>query len=865
MRTSVSFVRLSRRAAVLLLVLFVAMVAYSQITPSQDAYTNSASPATNYGVAVTLGAVNSTASIQTTYIQFDLSSIPAGYKSSNIAKATLKLYVNTVVTAGSFNIDFVNGTWTEKKITSNLAPALGAPIVSSVPLTSANVKDYVLVDVTAAVGAWLDGTQPNDGIALVANSPLSATFDSKENTAQSQPPEIDIVYAGIAGVATASGSGLTGGGTSSTLNLSLTNACAANQILQWTGTAWVCANFGAGGTVSSVGLTAPSTDFIVTGSPVTASGTLGLGWMVAPDWHNTPNAIVKRDSSGNFSAGTINAASGFNIGSNPFAFGSYSGGNAFLGFAGNATMTGTYNIASGATALFSNSTGSFNSASGDSALYGNTTGSYNTASGVGALSGNTTGGSNTASGSSSLAVNTIGTQNTADGTQALFSNTTGSYNSASGESALYSNTSGSYNTALGANAGPDPNSPNLIFATAIGANAVVSESNALVLGGTGSNAVKVGIGTATPQYALDVRGTGNFAGLVRFASGQTFPGTGTITGVTAGTDFTGGGTSGNVTLNLDTTKVPQLAANNTFTGAQTINNNVVITAAGTTLTTSGGVTGVSGTGSITGVSGTGSGYGVYGASSKSYGVYGSGNIGIWGIGNSSGVVASDGIGVYGDAGSTGTTAAGVYGTSTNGQGVFGDTQNGFGVEGWGNSTTLSIGVFGHSPNLAVFASGNFGASGTKSAVVALPDDRVVSLYAMESPENWFEDFGSGKLNDGVATIEIEATFAQTVNTGAEYHVFLTPKGDCKGLYVTNESATGFEVRELSGGQSSVTFDYRIVAKRKGLESLRLEDVQADHETAEAIRQQIAARPMHTPRLKLAKIPQQAGVPEQPKW
>jgi len=42
---------------------------------------------------------------------------------------------------------------------------------------------------------------------------------------------------------------------------------------------------------------------------------------------------------------------------------------------------------------------------------------------------------------------------------------------------------------------------------------------------------------------------------------------GKITGVTAGTDLTGGGTSGNVTLNLDTTKVPQLAAAaNNFVG-----------------------------------------------------------------------------------------------------------------------------------------------------------------------------------------------------------------------------------------------------------------------------------------------------------
>ncbi len=68
-------------------------------------------------------------------------------------------------------------------------------------------------------------------------------------------------------------------------------------------------------------------------------------------------------------------------------------------------------------------------------------------------------------------------------------------------------------------------------------------------------------------------------GIIAFAPGQTFPGgtgTGTITGVTAGTDLTGGGTTGKVTLNLDTTKVPQLSAANIFTNNQTVNGNLTV-------------------------------------------------------------------------------------------------------------------------------------------------------------------------------------------------------------------------------------------------------------------------------------------------
>ncbi len=121
-------------------------------------------------------------------------------------------------------------------------------------------------------------------------------------------------------------------------------------------------------------------------------------------------------------------------------------------------------------------------------------------------------------------------------------------------------------------------------------------------------------------------------------------------------------------------------------------------------------------------------------------------------------------------------------------------------------------------------SGDLACTGTKSAAVSIASGQRVALYAMESPENWFEDFGSGKLVSGVGTVKLESVFMQTVNSALEYHVFLTPRGDCKGLYVAQETPSSFEIRELGGGQSNVGFDYRIVARRKGYENLRLADI-----------------------------------------
>jgi hypothetical protein len=125
---------------------------------------------------------------------------------------------------------------------------------------------------------------------------------------------------------------------------------------------------------------------------------------------------------------------------------------------------------------------------------------------------NTEGYGNTAGGYASLLNNTTGFGNTASGTESAYFTTTGTYNTASGASALELNTSGSFNTAIGANAlientalgygaGPDDHSTDLTNSTALGAGAIVSQSNSLVLGAPG---VKVGIGTPTPSNVFTI-------------------------------------------------------------------------------------------------------------------------------------------------------------------------------------------------------------------------------------------------------------------------------------------------------------------------------------------------------------------------
>ena len=217
--------------------------------------------------------------------------------------------------------------------------------------------------------------------------------------------------------------------------------------------------------------------------------------------------------------------------------------------------TGAGNVAVGYEALKANTTSSTNTAVGyqagkattgfgqNNTFVGyqaglvNTSGISNSFFGYLAGTANTTGTNNTGFGSYSLATISTGADNTAFGPGALGSTTTGNYNVALGTQAGSGNAAGQYHVYLGFQAGANTTSGDgntfighnsaqnvaisnsntllgyltnmnsgLTNATAIGANASVTASNSLVLGGTGANIVNVGIGLTAPINRLDVEG-----------------------------------------------------------------------------------------------------------------------------------------------------------------------------------------------------------------------------------------------------------------------------------------------------------------------------------------------------------------------
>jgi hypothetical protein len=228
-------------------------------------------------------------------------------------------------------------------------------------------------------------------------------------------------------------------------------------------------------------------------------------------------------------------------------------------------------------------------------------------------------------------------------------------------------------------------------------------------------------------------------------------------------------------------------------------------------------------------------YGVLGQSFSGDGVYGQSD-------------RSNGDGVVGVA--NGSYACGVYGTSNNGDGVYGYTLGGnYGVYGRSDAEFIMgsfkgygvygeadncVGVYGRSENntgvvgasntgVAIAAAGDFVCYGSKAAEVKLKDGTLKRLFAEEAAEVYFNDYGEETLNFGRTHIELDPLFLQTVTINDQHpmKVFVQLNDNCKGVFVTNRSATGFDVIELQNGSSNAHFTYRVVCKRKYYEDERL--------------------------------------------
>ncbi len=185
----------ARSVQLILLLALSSLTLLAQAPSSADTFTVSSSPRTNYGawplIAVQQGSNG--------YIQFNLSHLPAN---ASVTKATLRLFVDAVARNGSFDVYQLNNAWSEGSLNYSNAPALGSSATGGNPIaiTTSNLNQFLIIDITPLVQQWVSGSLPNNGVALALTTSNGAfSFDSKEAILTSHQPELIVTLAGEAG------------------------------------------------------------------------------------------------------------------------------------------------------------------------------------------------------------------------------------------------------------------------------------------------------------------------------------------------------------------------------------------------------------------------------------------------------------------------------------------------------------------------------------------------------------------------------------------------------------------------------------------------------------------------------------------
>jgi collagen triple helix repeat protein len=183
-------------AAVVLGLAAVANVRADTLHVAADAQTSSTQPNVRFGLFPAMSVRQGGGGpVLNGYMRFELSALP---DNPEVQKATLRLFVFGVITAGTVEVVRIAAPWQEGTITAAASPALGNTI-ASFTVGTGDTLHFVDVDMTGVVQDWARGFSDNHGLALrsAEGGAVNVIFDSKESIVTSHAPELEVVVGGV--------------------------------------------------------------------------------------------------------------------------------------------------------------------------------------------------------------------------------------------------------------------------------------------------------------------------------------------------------------------------------------------------------------------------------------------------------------------------------------------------------------------------------------------------------------------------------------------------------------------------------------------------------------------------------------------
>ena len=228
-----------------------------QLTLLGDTYVDGTGAAHGTSGSITIGGGNHAQGL----LQFDTSTLPAGTMASQVGKAVLFIYIDTVGAIGNITVNAATTPWTESTVT--VAPGVGSPANAGGGIANVATGTYpgfLAIDVTLAVQSWLSGA--NYGLIISSGPSPNAIIlvDSKESTTTSHPASlmVSLQSQGVGGATGPAGPAGPSGATGATGVAGPNGSTGATGVAGPNGSTGPTGATGPNGTNGSTGATGPA-------------------------------------------------------------------------------------------------------------------------------------------------------------------------------------------------------------------------------------------------------------------------------------------------------------------------------------------------------------------------------------------------------------------------------------------------------------------------------------------------------------------------------------------------------------------------------------------------------------------------------
>jgi hypothetical protein len=126
------------------------------------------------------------------FLRFEIGEFAGDIGAAAVDRALLMVYLSNVTHGGSINLHVVSEDWSEGVTSARREPGFNPAPIATIPAASVRASQFVVIDVTDTVKAWLNAPAGDHGFALVGDATAKVEIGAKEGPGSGYPAILQV-------------------------------------------------------------------------------------------------------------------------------------------------------------------------------------------------------------------------------------------------------------------------------------------------------------------------------------------------------------------------------------------------------------------------------------------------------------------------------------------------------------------------------------------------------------------------------------------------------------------------------------------------------------------------------------------------